>query len=415
MTDLESIFVRRIKITNDLVYRVRRSKYGTTVKKLSKQLNVQPVRIIYHMFRERSVGRCLICKGFTRFVTLRGGYGKYCLKCCNSPEAIELKKAKAERTFLSRYGVSNPQKSKEVRDRTRKTCVRKYGVEHPWSNEKVKEKIRSTMIERFGVENPNQNPTIRKKIEATCRKRYGESIASKSDLIKDKTRRTNKIKYGKHPSKLASNKARRARTNRLRYGHKTPYENAAVRERGRVTLQERYGVDNAFQSKRIKRKIQQTHLRKRGVRHHAQDPDTLYRMHVSAHRMRHITISGKRFAYQGYEKYLLKYLVSKYGVDRVVTERNAVPKIWYSQKGRRRYYPDALVGNTVFEVKSTYTFGINTPAKFKNLRLKARACEKAGLRFLCIVYDREGRKLLQSSLHKSFRHYRKLIKARSSF
>lgn len=59
---------------------------------------------------------------------------------------------KAVQTFLERYGVDNPRKSKEVQEKIKNTWMKKYGVDHPAKSNKVKQKIRQTCLNRYGVE-----------------------------------------------------------------------------------------------------------------------------------------------------------------------------------------------------------------------------------------------------------------------
>lgn len=59
---------------------------------------------------------------------------------------------KAVKTFLEKYGVDNPRKSKEVREKIKETWIEKYGVDHPAKSEVVKQKMRQTCLDRYGVE-----------------------------------------------------------------------------------------------------------------------------------------------------------------------------------------------------------------------------------------------------------------------
>ena len=59
---------------------------------------------------------------------------------------------KAVQTFLEKYGVDNPRKSKEVREKIKDTWTRKYGVDHPAKSDTVKQKMKQTCLDRYGVE-----------------------------------------------------------------------------------------------------------------------------------------------------------------------------------------------------------------------------------------------------------------------
>lgn len=49
-------------------------------------------------------------------------------------------KQKTKITFLRKYGVTNPNKTKEVRDKIKKTNLERYGVEYSSQNPEVMEK-----------------------------------------------------------------------------------------------------------------------------------------------------------------------------------------------------------------------------------------------------------------------------------
>jgi hypothetical protein len=173
-------------------------------------------------------------------VSINRGYPKTCSVSCGSLYSMDKKK----QTNLEKYGVDNPAKSLEVKEKINKTCLEKYGtkVANQYSSEELKEKFKNrclekygvetpvknetlkneflrkgketrllkygdenynnrelakqTCLEKYGVENPNKNKNVRKKIEETCLKRYGTTCSSKSDKVKEKTKSTLIKRYG---------------------------------------------------------------------------------------------------------------------------------------------------------------------------------------------------------------------------
>jgi hypothetical protein len=92
---------------------------------------------------------------------------------------------------------------------------------------------------------------------------------------------------------------------------------------------------------------------------------------------------------QGYEPFLLNILVKKgYTFEDIVTKRSEVPEIWYYKNKKRRYYCDVYVPkiNTVYEVKSIYTYNV---AKDK-IDLTKKACMDTGYNFELHVFDSKG-------------------------
>ena len=121
------------------------------------------------------------------------------------------------------------------------------------------------------------------------------------------------------------------------------------------------GTRKGFVTEEGRNKARETTLRKYGVEHHLQDPDMLESQ--QAKRYKTYTIespNGTQYRVQGYERYIVPALFEMYGEEDVVVGKGAVPEVWYEYGGsKRRYFADAYVKsiNTLFEIKSTYTFG----------------------------------------------------------
>lgn len=105
----------------------------------------------------------------------------------------------------------------------------------------------------------------------------------------------------------------------------------------------------------------------------------------------YITPSGNLIKYQGYENYLLDELFQKYHEDDIINSRKLMPRFEYLPK--KSYIADVLVKstNTVYEVKSTWTWKI-----FKFFELKRDVVLKSGYNYCVNIYgDRKG-KLVES-------------------
>jgi hypothetical protein len=155
-------------------------------------------------------------------------------------------------------------------------------------------------------------------------------------------------------------------------------------------------------------KRKNTNLSIYGVENAMQNPDVLNFCLSQNFKIKYISIGGKKFSYQGFEHFLLKRLVDKFGSKNVTANKKNMPEIWYRFKGSTcRYFPDMRVGNNLYEVKSEWTFGESADVglgMFLRLREKANACIEAGYNFRCIVFDRKGKVLLnEKTLDQSFR------------
>ena len=181
----------------------------------------------------------------------------------------ELKKnrsAKAKETFLKKYGVDNPSKSKEVHDKVRKTNLDRYGVECSAQSYVVKEKIKATNLKKYGVEYSFQAEAVKEKIKDTCIERYGVDNPSKSEVIKSKIVESNRKNLGvDYPmqSKDVLDKSRA--TSFEKYGTEYPNQSEIVKSKIDASTLEHYGVNRACKLDEFKQKIVDTNRERYGV------------------------------------------------------------------------------------------------------------------------------------------------------
>ena len=209
--------------------------------------------------------------------------------------------------------------SAEVKEKQKFGCFSKYGYEHALQSPELLGKSRATCFKNYGVENPQNDGRVREKSKATCLEKYGVDSPNKSDIVKKK----------KAESCL-----------------------------------EKYGVENPSQVAEVHSKKLKTSFKKKE-----------YEMP-----------SGRIYNVQGYEPYFINELLEKYNEDDIVIDDNETPEIWYMfGDKKRKYYPDIYVKsiNTIFEVKSDYTYNVDLP---KNLAKQLGSIE-AGYNFKFIVYD----------------------------
>lgn len=141
-----------------------------------------------------TVKKCKCCDNNVRFFNFKKGYNTYCSGDCvrKDPETY----IKASQTVFKNYGVDNPNKSKEIRERSKLTNLEKYGVENPFQSEFFKEKTRQTNLIKYGCEYASAAPEVKRKIELTTIERFGVYPASQSKVSKDNAIKTCLAKYG---------------------------------------------------------------------------------------------------------------------------------------------------------------------------------------------------------------------------
>lgn len=241
----------------------------------------------------------------------------------------ELKKnrsAKAKETFLKKYGVDNPSKSKEVYDKVRKTNLERYGVECSAQSEVVKEKIKTTNLKKYGVEYSFQAEEVKDKIKATSLERYGVDNPSKSNIIKDRI----------------------VESNRKNLGVDYPMQSKEVMDKSRVTSLQKYGTEYPNQSEIVKQHIRESNIEKYGVEHPAQS-DMVKRQTIITNRERY-GVDYTCLIYQGklvgndstYNRSFAKLLDS----NNISYEREFL---------LQKYSYDFKVGNILIEINPTAT------------------------------------------------------------
>ena len=181
----------------------------------------------------------------------------------------ELKKnrsAKAKETFLKKYGVDNPAKSKEVLVKMQKTNLDRYGSVCSAQSDVVKEKIKATNLKKYGVEYSFQAEVVKEKIKATSLERYGVDNPSKSEVIKSKIVESNRKNLGvDYPmqSKDVMDKSRA--TSLEKYGTEYPNQSDIVKSKIDASTLEHYGVNRACKLDEFKQKVVDTNRERYGV------------------------------------------------------------------------------------------------------------------------------------------------------
>lgn len=131
-------------------------------------------------YKKEDEGICPICGKPTKFRNFTYGYNKYCSSQCvqNSKEVKE----KREQTWLEKYGVNNPSKSKEIHNKTRQTCINKYnGI--GYASKELNEKSQTTMLQKYNVKYGLQNKESKEKLKQTKLDKYGDETYNNSNKM----------------------------------------------------------------------------------------------------------------------------------------------------------------------------------------------------------------------------------------
>ena len=232
------------------------------------------------------------CGNDTRFISLGQGYSKNCsITCSNRNPEIKLKK---EATCIKNYGVSNPNKSKIVLEKTKKTNLSRYGVEYGAQNREIRQKMEDTLFKNYGVKSPLKSEKLKKKAKETTLKNHGVEYSFMSKNIRDKSKLTLLKKYGVDNyantaeyrikyintsierygkdsySKTTEYKERCKQTNLTKFGKFYNSQTDEYKEKFKTTCLKHFNVDNPLKSDIIKEKLKNTFMITYGVENYSQ-------------------------------------------------------------------------------------------------------------------------------------------------
>jgi hypothetical protein len=258
------------------------------------------------------------CGNSVKFIDMMKGYREFCSRrCMYDSEKI---KNKRKDTCVDKYGVDNPSKVKEVRDKVISTNLDKFGHEWATKSEDIKIIIKDKFIEKYGVDNPSKVKEVRDKVKMTMLDRYGVEYAMHSDEIKNKVVDKFIDKYNvDNPSKVKEVRDKAKMTMLDRYGVEYAMQNKSIKDKCKKNSIEKYGVDNPLKSNKIREKIKKTNVEKYGV-------DNPFASDIIKEKIKKTNIekygSINPFASDIIKEKIKKTNVEKYGYDHISKNSN---------------------------------------------------------------------------------------------
>ena len=386
---------RRVNIiTNKNVINQNAIRYNMWKKLLSNEyyndylyyfnivFNSNRKRFNYHLIFLKSIDppdiKCKYCgKSVNRWVSY--GYSDFCdsSDCIKSSYIERVNNSKE--TCLSKYGVDNTSKLKEVQDKRKQTCIDRFGVDHPLKSSIVKEKIKQTLIEKYGVEYLMQNKEIKEKVKQIMIDKYG-GYTTQSEELNKKVKQTLLDKYGvDHPLKSEKIRIKLENTNLSRYGVKYIIKSPIIQDKIKQTNLSKYGVEYPLKSEIIRSKCNQTCIDHFGVDNPIKSPiiqDKIKQTNLSKYgteypQYRHYYYNNIYFD-SSYELVFYKFCID----HNINIEREpSNPAIYYytsKNNKKHRYYPDFKISyldkTRLVEISSNYTWSTKSDEKKKVMK-----------------------------------------------
>ena len=221
---------------------------------------------------------CKVCDSYISF-----GWATrnkiYCSPECKRADKDTIR-AKAEKTWMDKYGVDAPIKTDSVRRKMVATMRERYGVDNimqnreyceqhniisPFVDARTQQKIKDTLMERYGVDNALKDANIAARVKKTLQSRWG-GVGFQSDAIREKAVATILAKYNvRNVFESDDFKQRIADTLMEKYGVNSVGKSPKVREKIEATCLSKYGTSNPFASEAIQKKISQVNINRYGV------------------------------------------------------------------------------------------------------------------------------------------------------
>ena len=108
-----------------------------------------------------------------------------------------------------------------------------------------------------------KDPEMKRKSQESCMKKFGTKSAMQNQSVKDKGRQTTRDKYGvDHIRQSKEFKDKYEQTCLEKYGVKNPNSLQSLKDKKKKTFMERYGVECSFQSPEVKQKIYDANIKK---------------------------------------------------------------------------------------------------------------------------------------------------------
>ena len=310
---------------------------------------------------------CRFCHqqfGLIRNLPIRYDYSEWCSNKCRQTDplivartkATKLKNhgdenycnpEKAKQTFLTNYGVTNPNKCKATREKIEQTCLDTYGYCVASQAPEIKEKIKQTNLEVRGVTSPLADPKVRQKGKETSWRVYGTEFPASSDIVKQHVKE-GFIKHYGVDNNMKSPEGYKVWQQAIinKYGVDNPMKSDICKEHAKQTCLSCYGYEYVLQVPEVKEKRKQTCLANYGVEYISQSHDI---------RIKQCQRYFYNTCYFDSAPEIAFYIWLK---DMNISfEYQPESSFNYEYAGKlHKYYPDFKIGDMYFEIKGNHFF-----------------------------------------------------------
>ena len=260
-------------------------------------------------------------------------------------------------TCIETYGVDNPNKSKEVRNKIKETCLKRYGVEYSGQADITKQHIKESNLRKYGVECSFQSETVKNKIKETFIERYGVEYAQQSKQIQETTKRNNLAKYGTESvMRVEDFKTKQKQTCLEKFGVENVFQADWCKEKLKETNLKKYGVCYPMQSDDVQLKSRQSCIERYGVPYSSMNKSVMQKI-ISSKYERYGTCSVKYLYEYDNEKFDSSWELAFYVYNRdngATINRCPYSIPYYYNEVEHHYEPDFEVDGLLYEIKGDH-------------------------------------------------------------
>ena len=170
------------------------------IDKFNENYNIKNFSILLYHFYYRLTGskKCKICGKETKFISFNKGYNTYCSKKCsmNDIDVINKRNKKSIETYLNKYGVDNPMKIEDIKNKVKKTNLDKHGADNFTKTIEYSENIKLKNQEKYGVDWYFQSNDFKDKSIKTNLDKYGVDHHMKDKKRLEELKQKNIDKWG---------------------------------------------------------------------------------------------------------------------------------------------------------------------------------------------------------------------------
>jgi hypothetical protein len=261
------------------------------------------------------------------------------------------------------------------------------------------ERLKATNMERYGYEYVSQRPETKESALKGLRKHVEEkkhTIEELRDIYKkegcellESTYKDNTIRMR---FKCICGNEGKTTFNKFNKGQRCSYK-TCINKRKDQTNVSKFGVTNYAKTEECKTRRKATCMKNFGVEHAMQSADIQDKAEKTGYSYKIYTFpSGKQFNIQGYENYILDYVLLSFDEDDILVGRKQQPEIWYTDaKGtKHRYFSDIYIlsEKLIIEVKSTWTY--KKGIKDGKIPLQKASCIQQGYNYTCFIVGENG-------------------------